>query len=82
MSNPKATMWNRKGGDKQGLANLSAALCALVHRTGSITITSAELKAMAGGIGLRARYEPDGSMTLWTYDVVEDIKGIANEHRD
>lgn len=76
MAKQKATTWNRK--DHEGSQeNLAMCLVALVHRAGQVTLGVEELEAFDGTIGLRARYEDDGSITLWTYDVVEDIKKTA-----
>ena len=80
MKRPVTTLWNRKGGDAGDQRNLIAALTTLVHRAGGITIPANELDQLSGKYGLRARYERDGSMTLWTYDVVEDLKDIASGH--
>lgn len=72
----KASLWERKA-DEDDKRNMISYLCALVHREGRLTISSEELAVMSGGVGLRARYNEDGSVTLWTYDVADDLKHIA-----
>lgn len=77
---PKATRWNRKGGDEIDVASLMACLGAAVHLAGGeTTIPAAALAMMDGSIGLRARYEKDGGITLWTYNVVDDIAALHKE---
>lgn len=63
----------KRAGDDE---NLIMALAALVERTGEVNITDAELEAINGKRGLRGRYEPDGSFTLWTYDLLDDIRRV------
>lgn len=81
MPQSKFGTWDRFGGTKENRDTLIGALAALVRREGQITIPLSELESMENRIGLRARFEPDGGITLWTYDVVDDMKGIADEHR-
>lgn len=77
MTKAGATLWNRKGSQDDQNA-LIGALVILVNKAGGkVTISSEEWLEGKASIGLRARYNPDGSFTLWTYDVVEDMKRIA-----
>jgi len=74
---PRTThLWNRKTspGDQE---NLIAVLVALVQREGRVQVSRAELDAISGQIGLRARYEADGSVSLWTYDLMKDIDTLV-----
>ncbi len=72
-------VWDRKSapGDHE---NLILALAAMVNIIGhEVALGPQHLEAVNGKVGLRARYEPDGGITLWTYDLLEDVNNLVGE---
>jgi hypothetical protein len=77
----EATLWNRKGNESQR-NELLAALAVLIDRDGGeVIIQNSELIALDGSVGIRARYLPCGGLQIWTYDLVEDMKGLIDGYR-
>lgn len=60
-----------------GRDQLLLALAAMVNIIGhEVTLTVSHLQAV-NGKGLRMCLEDDGGITVWTYDLLDDMKGIV-----